>query len=386
MVGINEKAIRIVAFSGKSKDYRMWVARLMAGAHVKKYQQCLVEDFSKREIVKRKMLAEPKLEGETEVEAKKRIQKDIEEGLTEEEVEMVVRAYADLMLACSEEISFGIVFNSKSTIFPEGDAYLAWQQLKRKYEPSTNAQKIMRRRELHQSRLTSTTKSPDDWIEELEIIRAWLEALGVIIEDNDLVLQVLEGLPKEYDMIVALLNTRYKINDLDVWGTEDTGACCCSRSQNFYNILCCRKSDDQAGHETDNDGNQVKIYVGEHENNQEADIEVDAEDPEELNLGAWDLVASPVEDAFYYMAFGDDEYEVSSDEEEHLGHDGKTVGNVVAEIMSEPSDNSRDNSVELSEEQREREQRLRIALANEGMREPEIERYIIQVSWSRDRS
>ena len=166
-------------------------------------------------------------------------------------------------------------------------------------------------------------------------------------------------------------------------GTEDTGACCCSRSQNFYNILCCRKSDDQAGHETDNDGNQVKIYVGEHENNQEADIEVDAEDPEELNLGAWDLVASPVEDAFYYMAFGDDEYEVSSDEEEHLdniGHDGKTVGNVVAEIMSEPSDNSRDNSVELSEEQREREQRLRIALANEGMREPEIERYIIQVS------
>ena len=74
----------------------------------------------------------------------------------------------------------------------------------------------MLRREFHQSRLTGTTKSPDDWIEELEIFRARLEALGVIIEDYDLVLQVLEGLPKEYDMIVALLNARYNINDLDV--------------------------------------------------------------------------------------------------------------------------------------------------------------------------
>ena len=216
MVGINEKAIRVVAFSGKSKDYRMWAVRFMTGAHMKKYQQCLVEDFSEREIVRREMLEEPKLEGETEVEAKKRIQKDIKEGITEEEVEIELRACADVMLAYSKEISFGIAFNSKSTMFPEGDAYLAWQRLKRKYEPSTNAQKIMLRREFYQNRLIGITKSPDDWIEELEIIRARLEALGVTIDDDDLVLQVLEGLPKEYDMLVALLNARYKINDLDV--------------------------------------------------------------------------------------------------------------------------------------------------------------------------
>ena len=155
-------------------------------------------------------------------------------------------------------------------------------------------------------------------------------------------------------------------------GTESTGACCCSRSKNFYNILCCRKNDDQADHETDNDDDQVEIHVVEHENNQETDIEADAEELEELNLGAWDLGASSVEDAFYHMAFGDDEYEVSSDEEEHLdnaSHDGKPVENVVAETMSEPSDNTRDKNVELNEEQRDREQRLRIALANDGMRD-----------------
>ena len=50
----------------------------------------------------------------------------------------------------------------------------------------------------------------------MEIIRARLEPLGVIVSDDDLVLQVLEGLPKENDMIVTQLNARYKINDLDV--------------------------------------------------------------------------------------------------------------------------------------------------------------------------
>ena len=35
----------------------------------------------------------------------------------------------------------------------------------------------------------------------MEIIRARLEPLGVIVSDDDLVLQVLEGLPKENDMI-----------------------------------------------------------------------------------------------------------------------------------------------------------------------------------------
>ena len=60
------------------------------------------------------------------------------------------------------------------------------------------------------------TKSPDEWIEELEIIRSRLAPLGVHIEDEDLIMQVLEGLPKEYDMIVTLLNARYKVNELTI--------------------------------------------------------------------------------------------------------------------------------------------------------------------------
>ena len=53
MLNINEKAIRIVAFSGKSVDYRMWVARFMAAAHVKSYSKCLLNDLSKSEEIEK---------------------------------------------------------------------------------------------------------------------------------------------------------------------------------------------------------------------------------------------------------------------------------------------------------------------------------------------
>ena len=538
----------------------------MAGAHVKKYHQCLMEDFSEREIVRRKMLAVPKEEGETMEQAKERIQRDIKEGITEEEVEMVVRAYADLMLACSEEISFGIVFNSKSTIFPEGDAYMAWHRLKRKYEPSTNAQKIMLRREFHQSRLIGITKSPDDWIEELEIIRARLEALGVIIDDDDLVLQVLEGLPKEYDMLVALLNARYKVDDLDVsslreelmmyherlnrykksrrrdddgndgsggnneesaltatfkgrcrgcgeyghkksdcpkeqakseGGNKFTGSCffckkkghmkkdckawlkkkseqanvtreesthdevslvvmettdpvrklvlrsfpnasedeiinwekayrdeifnlisveelaliieeeeddesnkcCCDISENFYNVLCCRNVD-----RDDSEDEEAINELQDTEDNNEINAAAEEEKQEDANLAAMDLVASSIEEAFYHMAFGDDDYELSSEENEeeresdHASDEEERTDSVAADShataaaqLEESEDAIRerltsegytsfdiDDFIQQSRAYRENEPATRMRLQEQGLTQNEIDDWIYE--------
>lgn len=144
--------------------------------------------------------------------------------------------------------------------------------------------------------------------------------------------------------------------------TVDVDACCCSCSQNFYNILCCRRSDDQAGHEIDNDGDQAEVHIGERETGQEemADVGVDIEEPEELNLGAWNLVVSYVEEVFYQMAFGDDEYEISSYEDEHVDdvdRDEKTIENVVTDTMGESTGNPHEDNAEMNEEQLEREQR-----------------------------
>ena len=45
------------------------------------------------------------------------------------------RGYSDLILACSEPVSFNLVETAKSTQFPSGDSNIAWLALERKYEP-----------------------------------------------------------------------------------------------------------------------------------------------------------------------------------------------------------------------------------------------------------
>ena len=187
----------------------------MAAAHVKSYSKCLLQDLSKCEEIEQ-AVRDAVVSREDAEDARMKARKAVKDGLSAEDIEIVMKAYTDIMLACTDEINFGIVFNAKSWLFPEGDAYLAWVRLRAKHQPTTNSQKIMLRREFHRSRLGKATRSPDEWIEEMEIIRSRLSALGVQIYDDDLVMQILEGLPKEYDMLVTLLHARYKIDDLTI--------------------------------------------------------------------------------------------------------------------------------------------------------------------------
>ena len=166
MSSINDKAIRVVAFSGKSTYYRMWAARFMAAAHVKAYNRCLLEDLSKREEIK-EAVKEGIAKNENAEDARMKKRKEIKDGLSVVDIDLVRRAYMDLVLACSDDVNFGIVFNSKSWLFPQGDAYVAWARLRNKHQPETDTQKIMLWREFHRSKLSKASKSPDDWIEEL---------------------------------------------------------------------------------------------------------------------------------------------------------------------------------------------------------------------------
>ena len=152
MSNINEKAIRIVAFSGKSIDYRMWAARFMAAVHIKSYSKYLLNDFTKSE----------------------QIEKAVREAVAKNE------DGADMRMNERKKVKDGL--------FPDGDAYMAWGRLRSKHQPTTNSQKIMLRREFHRSRLGKATRSPDEGIEEFEIIRSRLTPLSVQIEDEDLVM------------------------------------------------------------------------------------------------------------------------------------------------------------------------------------------------------
>jgi hypothetical protein len=44
-------------------------------------------------------------------------------------------AYSELMIACQDDMCSGIIDGSRSAMFPDGDAALAWKRLNEKFEP-----------------------------------------------------------------------------------------------------------------------------------------------------------------------------------------------------------------------------------------------------------
>ena len=96
MSNINEKAIRIVAFSGKSVDYRMWAARFVVAAHVKSYSKCLLSDISKSEQIE-KAVSEALAKQEDGADVRMKERKKVRDGFSDEDVEIVMKTYTDLM-------------------------------------------------------------------------------------------------------------------------------------------------------------------------------------------------------------------------------------------------------------------------------------------------
>ena len=164
------KTIRIIPFSGKEEDWNRWSKTFIATATVKGYKDVLIP-------------------------------LDPEEDA---ELEDNIVAYSDLILSCQEDISFGIIDESVSETFPDGDARLAWTNLRARFEPNTGAAKVQLKQEFHQLKLSNTEEDPDPWITSLELKRRRLRTLGATIEDDDMILHILNSLPKEYETVVEL--------------------------------------------------------------------------------------------------------------------------------------------------------------------------------------
>jgi len=164
------KAIRIIPFSGKEEDWNRWSKTFLATATAK----------GNREVIKP------------------------ETPTTKADDAKNVQVYNDLVLSCQDDITFGIVDESVSTDFPDGDARLAWAKLQEKFEPKTGAAKVQLKKEFHQCKLTSVDEDPEVWITDLELKRRRLKVLGTEIVDEDLILHIINNLPKEYEMVIEL--------------------------------------------------------------------------------------------------------------------------------------------------------------------------------------
>jgi hypothetical protein len=144
-----DKTLKAITFSGKREDYMKWSAKFLSYAQVKGLKKiftgaekytALTDDKEKLKFIK---------------------DNDI--------------AYSLLHMAVKDDVSFSAVYSGSSKLFPDGDAHIAWKNLKTIFKPVSNARQHELEEEFHGSKLLKDQTNPDEWFAQLEKIRLQLK-------------------------------------------------------------------------------------------------------------------------------------------------------------------------------------------------------------------
>ena len=179
-----EKAIRIIPFSGKKTDWRQWSRKFLAIAHRRGFKEYLDGTST------------------------------ITSTATPEEIQKNTQAYNEMLLAMTDDVSFGLVDESTSTLCPDGDAAMAWTKLQSKYESQTSASRVKLMNQFTNNKLRKLSQDPDVWISELELIRTRLKKMGSDIDESYIMIHIMNNLPSAYDNLIDSLEDKLgAIND-----------------------------------------------------------------------------------------------------------------------------------------------------------------------------
>ena len=182
----DEKTIRILQFSGKEEDWRMWSAKFMAKAKLRGYHEIL--------------------------DGTKNAPKDTVADLTETNKKLAIlndKAYNELVLSCIDETSFSIVDGAKTDDIKGGDAKTAWDQLKLRFEPDTGTELVRLMREYNSMHM-KTNDDPDEYLTKLENCRSKMKRkpFNHEIKDRDFFIHILNTLPNQYETVVESLERK----------------------------------------------------------------------------------------------------------------------------------------------------------------------------------
>ena len=182
-------------FSGKHRDWPVWSEQFLARARKKSFVAVL--------LGRQNVPAEDTVLDVSTSEGVERIRAR----------EANNNAYDDLIMGINGKdeagrVAFRLVATSKSAKLPGGDAAMAWKRLCEKYRPNTAPSRLNLIKKFHSMKLESATRDPDEWLTELEDLRAQLELCGRIISDDELLEHVLNNVPTEYDIAVSKLEDK----------------------------------------------------------------------------------------------------------------------------------------------------------------------------------
>jgi hypothetical protein len=184
-------AIRVLNFSGRKEEWPSWNEKFLAKA--------------KRSGIKDVLLGKVEIPTSLDV-----IDEKTEEGKKLLRIaDLNEIAFTELILSIdvsnsNGKIAFGIVKSCKSKEFEDGNAALAWEKLKKKYDPISAPSLVKTERMFRESRL-GKNEDPEVWINNLEDLRIKLETMGSAMTDDQFIVQVLNSLTSDYELQMLLL-------------------------------------------------------------------------------------------------------------------------------------------------------------------------------------
>jgi gag-polypeptide of LTR copia-type len=94
------------------------------------------------------------------------------------------------------KVAFNLVKVCKSKEYPDGNAAIAWERLKNKFEP-VSATSMVKLEKHFRTLSLKKGESPEVWIPELDDLRIRLEDMGSTISDNQFMIYVLNNLTSD---------------------------------------------------------------------------------------------------------------------------------------------------------------------------------------------
>ena len=182
-----ERTIRILPFSGKKEHWAVWGEKFLARAKRKGYKGILL--------------------------GKHKAPRDSDPYDTSPELQALRDAnelgFEELILSIDGKtkegrVAFSLVKGCKDADFADGNAHLAWTRLSKKYASKNTVSLLKLKREFTNSVMKSK-QDPDEWITELEELQTRIADIangkaGVEVSDEDMMIHVLNYLPREYDI------------------------------------------------------------------------------------------------------------------------------------------------------------------------------------------
>ena len=189
--------IKVIPFSGKQVDWQVWSEKFLARSRRKGYKSIL----QGKAVVPPDCLSLVSI-ADTDSRKEKQKLRDLNE-----------EAYEDLILSIngdseSGRVAFQIVRGSKTSAIKDGDAREAWTRLEKKYEKKTAPSRLILKKQFVNSKLKSWKNDPDVWLTQLEDLQLQIINAGGNLSDEDVMEQVINNLPRSYDIVTIPMAKR----------------------------------------------------------------------------------------------------------------------------------------------------------------------------------